>query len=402
MDKASGAWIIQLTGAAAISNNIYGEQPYCSPDGKRIIIARCKDFSWDTFGSLLVTDLQTLQTAMVVPQALGVRNVFTSAWSGLMYYWTPQRKLMRLSLMTLESEQVYEESDADFQLTADDGPSTVTVDGGGSSVSPDHRYILLQAVRMKGPNAPIFQIVRIDLHKGIRETIYEDPEISNAHLQFNPTNPNQFLVQNNAGTRMSPEGKLVHNPEKRDLKLFTLDVDGGNKQYLPVGHPISPRGSGHECFLADTGKVMWSIRWDGKGDQMIHDQRFAKGNIMTARPGDQHPTPFIAPEHFFNHVSASKCGRYFVADSYEHGRIFDDNMDIKPVSLVIGNFNTGRYRTLVQNTMTSSGNNQSTHTHPYLTADNRHVIFNADPYHAIPQVYAAKVSESFLQSLDHA
>ena len=39
-DPVSGARIIQLTSSAAISNNIYGEQPYCSADGKRVAIAR--------------------------------------------------------------------------------------------------------------------------------------------------------------------------------------------------------------------------------------------------------------------------------------------------------------------------------------------------------------------------
>ena len=39
-DPVSGARIIQLTSAAAISNNIYGEQPYTSPDGKRVAVVR--------------------------------------------------------------------------------------------------------------------------------------------------------------------------------------------------------------------------------------------------------------------------------------------------------------------------------------------------------------------------
>ena len=44
-EPVSSARIIQLTSAAAISKSIYGEQPYASPDGKQIIIARiAEDF----------------------------------------------------------------------------------------------------------------------------------------------------------------------------------------------------------------------------------------------------------------------------------------------------------------------------------------------------------------------
>lgn len=390
-DRNSGAWIIQLTGAAAISNNIYCEQPYCSPDGHRVIIARCQDFSWDTHGSLLVHDLRTLHTAMVVPRAVGVRNVFTSAWGGLMYFWTPERKLMRLSLMTLEVTQVYEEKDPNAILGGD---------GGACSASPDQRYVIFQSRRMTGENAPTYQIVRIDLQTSKREVIYEDPEISNAHLQYNPVNGKQILVQNNCGTRMDKNGEFVHDKSAYDVKLFTLDMDGSNKQFLPVGKPVTAGCTGHECFVGDTGKVMWSVRWNTNGDQLTHDERFPQGNIMTGRPGDAQPTVFHAPEHFFTHVCASKCGKYFVADSQIDGKVLDENMVVKPVGLVIGNFETGKYRTLVENSMASGGGNQSTHSHPYLTADNRHVIFNSDPYHSIPQVYAAEIPDDFLASLD--
>lgn len=390
-DKDSGAWIIQLTGAAAISNNIYCEQPYCSPDGHRLIIARSQDFSWDTHGSLLVHDLRTFHTAMIVPRALGVRTVFTSAWSGLLYYWTPDFKLMRLSLETLQSEEVYQETDS---------KNPIGGDGGACSVSPDHRYVILHTKRMTGKGAPTFQIARIDLQKGVREIIYEDQEVSNSHLQFNPHNANQFLVQNNVGSRMAADGALVHDRPNMDVKLFTLDVNGNNKQYLPVGKPITPGCTGHECFVGSSGKVMWSTRWGLNGDTMIHDAKYPDGNLMTAMPGDERPTVFKAPDHVFNHVCASRCGRYFVADSFEHGVTLDENLEHKSVCLVIGNFETGKYRTLVKDSRASGGGNQSTHTHPYLTADNRHVIFNSDPYHSIPQVYAAEIPDDFLKSLD--
>jgi len=391
LDPVSGARIIQLTSAAAISNNIYGEQPYCSPDGKRIIIARCQDFCWDKEGALLVHELDTLRTAMVVPRALGVRSVFTSAWSGMMYFWTPDRRLMRLSLMTLEQEEVYREEDPSSALGGD---------GGASSVSPDQRYVIVHAKRLTGPGSPTFQIVRIDLQKKIREVIYEDPEIANPHLQFNPVTGREILVQNNRGLRMEKDGSFIYRPTAEGTTLFVIDADGSNKRYLPVGQPITNSCTGHECFVADTGRVMFSLHWQSPDLQhMSHDSRFPEGNILTAKPGDERPVVFHAPEHFFNHVCASRCGRYFVADSFVGGGIFDATNRLRSVSLVIGNFETGKYRTLVEDSMASGGGNQCTHTHPYLTADNGHVIFNADPNYSIPQVYAAQIPSGFLESL---
>ena len=382
-DPVSGARIIQLTSAAAISNNIYGEQPYCSPDGRRLVIARCTDFCFDEAGSLLVHELDTLKIAMVARNIVGVRGVFNSAWSGLIYYWTQDRQLTRLSLTTLEQEVVYVEEDPAAPLP-------------GSSVSPDQRYVIGSSSRLEGPGAPTFQIVRLDLQKGKREVIFEHTEICNPHLQFNPVTGRQILVQNNRGVRLERDGTFEHRGTKEGCALFVIDADGTNMRYLPVGLPITMSATGHECFVADTGRVLFSVGWD-QSDWTL-DRRFPTGNIFTAVPGDEEPTVFEAPEHRFNHICASRCGEYFVADSHTGNALFE-NGELKAASLVVGNLRTGKYRTLVADTMASIGGNQCTHTHPYLTADNRHVIFNADPYYSPAQVFAAVIPEGFLESL---
>ncbi len=388
-DPVSGARIIQLTSAAAISNNIYGEQPYTSPDGTRIIIARCQDFCWDTEGSLLVHDLDRLRITMVVRRMKGVRNVFNAAWSGLLHYWTPERKLMQLSLMTLEQKELYDEEDEGASLPGD---------GGGSSVSPDQRYMIWMAPRLKGRGAPVFQIIRFDLQKKIREVIFEHPEIANPHLQFNPVHGKQILVQNNVGVRLKRDGS-TDAYKTAGCKLFVIDANGRNQRYVPAGPPITRGITGHECFVADTGRVLFSAGWVHHSDyDWRHDPLHPGGNLFTARPGERKPRLFEAPEHKFNHVCASRCGRYFVADSHTGAGGFE-NGRFKPVALVIGNLETGKYRTLVENTEGSSGGNQCTHTHPYLTADNRRVIYNADPS-GVPQVFAAKIPPAFLASLD--
>jgi hypothetical protein len=390
-DPSSGARIVQLTSAAAISNNVYGEQPYSSPDGKRVAIARCQDFCWDEEGSLLVHDLDTLRITMVARKIRGVRGVCNSAWSGLVYYWRPDRKLVRLSLVTLGQEVVYAEKDPKAPLP---------LGGGGSSVSPDQRYMIWMAPRLKGKGAPVFQVIRLDLAKGKREVILEHPEICNPHLQFNPVHGRQILVQNNRGVRLHADGSTDRytTQTSEGTTLFVIDADGGNLRFLPVGPPITASATGHECFVADTGRVLFSVGWTSPSFyESRHDARHPEGNLFTAAPGDARPTLFRAPEHRFNHVSCSRCGRYFVADSHPGPGLFV-NGRCSAVSLVVGNLATGKCRVLVEDSQASGGGNQCTHTHPYLTADNRHVIYNADPG-GIPQVFAARVPEGFLESL---
>ena len=360
--------------------------PYCSPDGKSIMIARCQDFCFDEEGSLMVHELDTLRIALVVRKSRGVRGVFTNAWSGLEYYWTPERKLMRLSLMTLEQEEAYAEEDPAAPLL-------------GSSVSPDQRYIIGMTTRLKGKGAPVFQIVRLDLKQRCREVIFEHPEICNPHLQFNPITGKQILVQNNVGVRLNKDGSTGRY-HTTDCKLFVIDADGKNQRYVPVGAPLTSGCTGHECFVADTGRVLFSTSWIMKSwAENNLDPRYPQGNVFTARPGDAKPTVFAAPEHRFNHVSVSRCGRYFVADS-QTGRGLFVGGALRSVALVMGNLATGKYRVLVDDTLASGGGNQCTHTHPYITADNRYVIFNADLVCGIPQVFAAKIPPEFLESLN--
>ena len=321
---------------------------------------------------------------MVERNIVGSRGVFNNAWSGLIYYWTPERQLRRLSMMTLEQEEVYTEEDPQAPLP-------------DASVSPDQRYVLGSAPRLDGPDAPTIQIIRLDLQERKREVIFEHPEICNPHLQYNPVTGAQILVQNNRGLRLNPDGTFHHRATAEGTTLFVLDADGTNQRYLPVGPPVTTTATGHECFMADTGRVLFSVAWNN--EDWTLDHRFPQGNLFTTAPGEEQPTVFAAPEHRFNHISASRCGRYFVADSYTGSGWFE-NGKIKPVSLVLGNLQTGKYRLLVENTLASGGGNQCTHTHPYLTADNRHVIFNADPYYSPAQVFAAVLPDGFLRSLE--
>ena len=120
---------------------------------------------------------------------------------------------------------------------------------------------------------------------------------------------------------------------------------------------------------------------------------------MGAAPGAAAPTPIPTPEHRFNHVNVSRCGRYFVGDS-SPGSLYDEHGEIRPPCLVLVNLQTGRHRVLVANSGSQNGGGAHQHPHAYLTADNRNVIFNSNYWGDVTQVWAARIPGDFLASLD--
>jgi len=381
-DPASGARIVQLSMAAAITNNIYGEQPYCSRDGTRIAVSRARDYSFDEEADVLVVDVSKLWIGKV-DRMLGPAGISTSAWSGMIYYTTPRYEVARLDLNRLEREIICE-------VERSEGPQTL------KTVSPDHRTVISLGRRLEGPGGAVFQVLRLDLESGQEEVMLEHPEICNPHLQYEPLEGKDILVQHNRGVVLKRDGTLDRREARKGVGLFVIDRDGGDLRQLAAGPPHTCSITGHECFIPGTSRVLFSTSWDRETWEL--DPRYPQGNLMTVAPGDDAPVVFEAPEHRFNHISVSRCGTYFVADSYGAEGLFR-NGRLGPIALVVGNLQTGKYRALVEDTMALSGGNQCTHTHPYLTSQNEHVIFNANPYHSVPQVYMARVPEGFLESL---
>lgn len=53
-DPDSGAGVRRLTGGPMLNHHIYREQPYTSPDGRRVAILRASDFTFDDSYALLI------------------------------------------------------------------------------------------------------------------------------------------------------------------------------------------------------------------------------------------------------------------------------------------------------------------------------------------------------------
>jgi len=367
-DPVTGAEVTRLTSAIAINNNIYCEQPYGSSDGRRIVFVR----HWGTPGfdarsQIFVADLERIMICPVEQVTTGNN----AAWGDWFHYVGPGNAIMAFTISGLEHKVV----------TSNPQMQTPAI----GALSPDGRYMITREV-LPGPTIGIF---RFDTLENRGEIIFDDPEIVNPHLQFNPVDGQHILVQHNRGSRMSADGTVENYDRTLGCTLFRLDADGSNRTQIPAGPPWTAGCTGHECFLADTGKVMFSVHWNLKTGAL--DDRWPHGNLFTAVPGTDQPTVFPAPEHRFNHVCASRCGKYFVADSYRHGLP-------GPVPLVVGNLETGKHRELLADCRASCGGAQYNHPHAYFTADTRRVVYNADPK-GVPHIFVATVPDGFLESL---
>lgn len=374
-DPETGVSTVRLTQSSFHSINIYCEQPYTSPDGRRIAIMRSPDPDPRLPPyELLVADVYSLRITSMEKNAASIL-VGTAAWSGWIYYTTPANELMRFHLETLEKEVVWTRwpYSPDFVM---------------QSVSADLRYLIGILFNADYKS----QIIRVDLREKTSKVIFEYGEAL-SHLQFCPVpgKPNDILVQLNRRQSYDPmwDHRAVENAFG-GATHFIIDENGKNKRDLAIGEPVTISSAGHAAWIADTGRICVASHFNGESWTL--DPRWPTGNLFHVGPGEARPTVIDAPGHRFNHVSVSRCGKYFVCDSYPR-RLPDK------IALVVGNLKTGKWRPLLNDCLGRGGGAAASHPHAYFTADNKHVIYNADPYW-IGHVFAARVPAGFLESLD--
>jgi hypothetical protein len=352
-DPLCGAEIWQLTSAAVISHDIYGEQLYCSADGTRIAFLRCSTTDIrDGAMELYVADLHQKGV-----KRLGAAAFFLVGGNGrqdTLFYVRRGDKdvlsIVRVNFTTLEQTEV-------FRFGKCPPPEF----RGLLAVSPDERYCMI--IRRLGERR--YGIERIDLKNGTWQLIHEKDDIFNGHLQFNPAG-GELMVQQNRGGLLDENFNSVRSTGPKDATLYLIDQDGNERPTLPVGLPYTPPVSGHECFLGETGRVLLTT----------HGSR-----IYTAAPGDKKAT-LIARGNGFIHITASPDGKFFVVDNIHTGRLH------------LGCVATGKVLPLCD-TGASGGSPQYTHTHPYITPGNHRVVFNSDRT-GIPQVYVARIPTELL------
>lgn len=375
-EPETGTGLTRLTSAVMANINIYCEQPYTSPDGRRIAILRSPYADPRMPPSeLCVIDLETLKIGLVEPRVRSIL-VATSGYSGVVHYLDGEGRVARFNLATLERETLFP-----WRL-----PEQMVFD----SATPDGRYLVGSL------GEPDFHtaLMRIDLKDGSAERIFRYPE-QLGHVQVNPVTGTEILVQLNRGVVRNHEAvaRRVDNP-LTGATHFVIGLDGGPMRPLAIGEPFTSSTTGHTSWVAGTGRIGVSTAygWHDPRTPGALDARYPGGNFFTVGPDDPKPINVPAPGHRFNHVSVSRDGRYFVCDCYCRGLPGG-------IEIVVGNIATGKSAVLLADCGAQGGGAACSHPHPYMTADNRRVIFNADRY-GVCHVYAAHVTDAFLRGLD--
>jgi hypothetical protein len=342
------------SGDARSTDNIYGEQPFSSSDGTRITVRH-----YSSEGIEAGLSIVDLEDGSLYPIPIdGCRFPAFHAWSEHLYYQEPVARsegdrlmLKRCNYRTLETETV-------ALLPADEGRLSY------GTVSGDGRYYAVAAHRDELP----CRVLLIDLATGEQRTLAESSEYFFKHEQFSLDGRNRVLIQANK----MPEVKEVH--------LGVMEVDREGVDWFAADRPHTPRPTGHETWIGCGDRVFFSTAFDEERQACVWTVGLEDEASAPAQPA------CIGSTHF-GHVSVSRCGHYFIAD--------DGSSDGVPI--YAGSLSSGRCRRLLLSHTMDDGN-QWSHTHPYLTADNKWLIYTSNRS-GLPQVYGAQVPEEFWESL---
>ena len=375
-EPETGTIVTRWTATPLSNIDIYCEQPYTTPDGSRIAVLRSNSSDPRMPPSeLCVVDMKRYRIGLVEPIVRSIL-VATAGYTGILHYLDGELNLVRFDMSTLEREVLFQ--------------WTLAEDFCFHSATPDGRYLVST---VQEPDYST-SLVRVDLQTGQSETIYNHPEII-THVQVNPSNGRDILVQYNRGAGVNDmgESRPVENP-LTGATHFIIDIDGGNIRPLAIGEPYTSSSTGHSAWVADTGRIGLSVAYSWKNPNQPGDldARYPNGNFFIVGPDDKAPINFHTPNHRFNHVGVSRDGKYFVCDCYAKGVPYN-------IALVLGNVQTGKHRTLVADCGATGGCAGNSHPHPYITADNKCVIYNSDRS-GVCQVHAANITDEFLRSLE--
>lgn len=358
-DTVSGAEIYQLTDGPRPADNIYGEQPYSSPCGTRIAVRYYPHEGTD--GGLSILDLVDGSLHPVLKKM--PRFPAFHAWGEFLYFQQHVGKEMRLRrchYVNTTTEDVLVLPATGSQLSY-------------GTVSPDLRYYAVNSHSDRTSS----RLLLFDLVDGVHSVLAESSAQWFKHEQFSRDGRDAILIQANS-TDVSVVNLGVVYPGGGEIEWLPVD----SRPLVPVGKwpgrdRYTPRCTGHEAWIGKTDRVFLSTAYDSS----------SMTNVWSVSLSDEQPAAACVGEHVFGHVATSGCGRFWIADApSEEG-----------IPIYIGSFATGSNSRLCISRTVHDGQ-QWSHTHPYLTADNRWVIFTSNRS-GIPQIYGARLADGFLSSL---
>jgi len=355
--EESGIEVTQLTSAAFIHHNIYPEAPVFTPDARCFVYDRFQ--SLDSPNNLWLCDLETHRLRQLTYEGAARGPVMgpDGKWVVYVHVRGPEEFVVkRVSLETYQCETV-------TTVTGLRRPYAL------GTISPNGRWYVTGVWLSDGE----FGLLRVDLAENTHAVIHQDPEILNPHMQFEPGQGQDILVQHNRGGSLDENGNLVRLVGEQGATIYLVDYEGQNLRRLAIGKPHTAPTQGHQCWVGTTGRILSTLVEDAQ-----------VGNLVMVAAGDEKPA-LVARGMYFCHPHTSRDGMWFVSDVSPGGEI------------VVGSLDTGHYRLLCRSG-SSFGRPQYTHPHPFFSPDARHVVYNSD-LTGLPQIYVAKVPESFLEEL---
>ena len=364
----NGVVIHQATDEAADKCNIYCEYPWCPPDSHCFVYVRHAPEHAPNASEYVACDFGTWEKR-VAGRGSGGR---TMANGGKFYYKRSDGKgrqeIVRCDL----------EAGAEAAIDLPEG-----VPRSGFAISRGERYLAFSQTLSYDPQ--VFAVGIADLEAGTCEIIHEDPWICNTHLQFDPSEGKQLMVQHNRGCVFTPEGKRELLVGKEGCTLFLLDVPGGKVTRLKVGPPYTASLSGHETWLGDTGELICTLNY-------IEDYDYGKGRVVGIRPGGE-PREICVPWEL-NHIGIDPSGRIFAGDAYLPDEIMIGSPRTNRAAVVCASkatYNRARRR--------GEGFAYDSHPHAYISPDRKWVVFNSDRT-GIQQIYVAEVPGGMVAGIE--
>ena len=160
----------------------------------------------------------------------------------------------------------------------------------------------------------------------VLEALLHTPEVSEVFAVGDTVRLEKALAEFGCLQLAASRGKPVQIVPQRNSLLE--NVWHSFLRTLPVGPPYSGTSTGHSNHVADTGLCVATVHPilspAPMTDAVPLDPRNAHGNLLLLGPNADAPKVFRAPQHRFNHISVSRCGTYFVCDTFYDGRLFDD------------------------------------------------------------------------------
>lgn len=388
----AGLRVIQVTtDAKRASWNVYTEAPVFTPDGKRFVFVRERNY-WlcdvaDNFALRQLTSEKNAKGAAMAPD-------------GKWFYYLVEDPETTGAALLLKRVSLKDYRRHTVLAVRDTLPGTSFRPSRAyslSSISSDGRRLATSCFLGNGKtdNAP-FGLLVFALEKPSVRVFPLGPDFNNMHPQYcrstDPELAHDILVQHNHGSLVDPGGKTIRLVGGDGADLHVIRDDGTRWRDIPVGRDGVEYVQGHQQWRGRLPSVLsaMSIR---KGKKRILEGFPIPTAEGTSHRGSRIPggrsndltREIEAPE--FWHFSVDASGMRVVSDTSGA----DPATGRRRIHLVIGTLAGGESPLLKTQYLLdtrTSGQDQPMHPHPFFSPDGQAVFFNSDA-DGIPQVWMA-------------